>query len=363
MKNIIGFIITFILLFLLSSCIEEPELPYYPFIDRYHCFYQGGYYHYKLNYDIGEEEFWTTATYTINKAHEITLIDFDKRTSRTPHLPFAIYQSSMKDYLLENQRLFIGWEDSSGNLIDSSNPLRFDFEDCYNEPIVVYARTEEVYRFYKIINETLVSEELAIYTYDLDISSIKNWLEQNNFTTLELRSIFIVLLQIREKARLDNRESRLINDLLMDLDDLFEYFDDPYFTYIIKLVYRNENWRSFGLSPKNTSVFVSYRLNGADNRNGEDESILISFKTSDDHDLILSTSEGRSEYMIPRCNPSLSNCKVLTPQNYSSTTWYSSRAPLPRIPLNSNLNQNRDRIAIWEDIQEVWIEVFKDSNG
>jgi hypothetical protein len=362
MKNVVVSIILMNLLFLISSCVRQSEPPYYPFTDRYHCFYQGGYYHYKLNYDIGDEEFWTTATYTINKAHEITLIDFDKRTTRT-NPALAIHLSFMKDYLLENQRLFIGWEDSSGNLIDSSNPLRFDFDDCYNEPIVVYARTEEVYRFYKIINETLVSEELAIYTYDLDISSIKNLLEQNDFTTLELRSIFIVLLQIREKARLDNRESRLINDLLMDLDDLFEYFDDPYFTYIRKLVFRNENWTSFGLSPKNTSVSISYRLMGADNRNGEDERIVISFETSDDHDLILSTSEGRSSYMNPRCNPSISNCEVLTPQNYSRTTWYSSGAPLPRIPLNSNLNQNRDRIAIWEDIQEVWIEVFKDSNG
>ena len=111
MKNKIGFIILMNLLFILSSCVQEPELPYYPFIDRYHCFYQGGYYHYKLNYDIGEEEFRTTATYTVNKAHEITLIDFDKSTSRT-NSAFAIYQSSMKDYLLENQRLFMGWEDS-----------------------------------------------------------------------------------------------------------------------------------------------------------------------------------------------------------------------------------------------------------
>ena len=146
MKKIIVIWTLFILL-ILSGCSSKS------YDDGYsRCYiYTGGdtnLYVFPINFHTSSDQIWKKyETGSYNRTKSITYISeetdyFDTQNYEEPSI---------------SGKLFLGWEDENGNLINSSNPLIINYNICKSEPVKLYARFKVLSIFYDLKASNLIN--------------------------------------------------------------------------------------------------------------------------------------------------------------------------------------------------------------
>lgn len=362
MKRKVYFLFTLSCALLLNACTNEPDEPYYPHLNQYHCYYKSGEeypYIVRINIDIGKEEFFSTHNYNFNRSFETKLTEIE---SIKINSMFYLPTFNLEKYLNENNRTFIGWETKNGELISEKNPLIINFHECHETPIVIYARTQDVSSFYSYSKGTNVSEELANYAYIGDTSSIIEYIDSKELSPYEIRTILSTLILIRSNPQQIKTNSIPLSQVMSEFEDLFIHYDDLFFNFVRYVNQRVE--QKLGLSTDffKQSFEVSLLPWQYINRESRTTNIYVSYTHSERDDLIISVREGFSSYLEKGCNQNTTNCIRQTPSSFSTSTWYSSNSQVPRAPYNDILASNSLRIELWSIISDSWKDLVLNSD-
>lgn len=379
MKKIAIFIVVMSINLTLFSCASannDPNrnlLDQFPKLNEYNCHvesFRGSlYWVYKLNYDIGLDDYWKTVEYTLpTEFFSPNSFQFHEHINNKAHVnvPFTIDyfdERAAERLLLSQGRKLIGWEASNGRLVSSSNPIVISFSSCRSEPAVIQARTEEVSFFYTFIKDTNVSDELANLAFEKDYIGVKDYLSNHQYTEIEISSILWTLFLIQTHPKGSSTYRRIeLNDLreaISDFQSIYTLFDSSYFSYLNKLVNidfvgKNLEWNTIGFTQSGVIFEYRYRMSEVQNQDGRIELKLLQHDTGD-YSLEITNREG------DKCSPSLSNCQFYTPARTTSTKWLSNGMTESevRLPVRAwSQNIKRESLEdLLNDARKLWIEV------
>lgn len=362
MNRIVYFLFILSCALVLGACTNEFDAPYYPRLNQFHCYYRSGWdypYIVRINIDIGEDEFFSTHNYNFNQSFETKLTEIEMIRSNAM---FYLPTSNLENYLIENNRILIGWETKNGELISEENPLIINFHECHETPIVIYARTQGVSPFYSYTEGTNVSDELANLAHIGDVESMIEYIDSKELSPYEIRTILSTLISVRSNPKQIRTNSIPLPQVMNEFEDLFIHYDDLFFNFVRYVNERIE--QKLGLSTDffRQSFEVSLLPWQYINRESRTINIYVSYTYSERDDLIISVREGFSSYIEKGCNQNVTNCVRQTPSSYSTSTWYSSSSQVPIAPSNDILRSNPLRIELWTIISDSWINLVLNPN-
>ena len=363
-NRIFTFLIFIFILFNLYACTED----YYP--DKGSCHHvplTSGIpprYFYRVSFKTkNDEELFKASTSVYAETHRIKRISveniedtfdisFNKDWSRPSYEGF-------KNELLNNGYLFIGWEDSEGNLIDELNPLVIDFDECYENPIVLYARTQEVSLFYRIIRGTAISDELANLTFNQDIDGVFEYFEYLNqreytdqFDRIRNRIFHLMRVMVVPRDRnLDwyDVDKEQLEKALFFLNPIIDSYDSSYFVFMRELIHSEYVWDRIRIYRNRIEFNQQFTINATRNQSGGISFFLYLDWIQDHYRLEIRSYTGSS------CSPSLSNCQTYRGPNAYYITWRSSDKELVNPRLWSTGEQERRLRLMLEEINLMFL--------
>lgn len=365
-NRIFTFLIFIFILFNLYACSED----YYP--NKGSCSYvpltSGGIpprYFYNVSFKTkNDEELFQGTTSVLAETHRIKRISVENIEDTfyifnpKEHHPRPSYEG-FKNELLNNGYLFIGWEDSEGNLIDELNPLVIDFDECYENPIVLYARTREVSLFYRIIRGTAISDELANLTFNQDIDGVFEYFEYLNqreytdqFDWIPNRIFHLMRVMVVPRDRnLDwyDVDKEQLEKALFFLNPIIDSYDSSYFVFMRELIHSEYVWDRIRIYRDRIQFDHQFTINATRNQSGGISFTLYRDLVQDHYRLEIRSYTGSS------CSPSLSNCQTYRGPNAYLITWRSSDKELVNPRLWSTGEQKRRLRLMLEEINLMFL--------
>lgn len=242
--------------------------------------------------------------------------------------------------LLDEGELLIAWRDEKGRRIDQDNPLIVSFVDCYNQQVNLYAESERVSTFYRIINDKWVSHQMAQKAYDNEIDDVisiyDEWIEglypelvtSDQLTEILTFSLF-TLLRVRlisskssdtgQWHRNQNIDLSELKVVLNDFEPIYTRYNLNYFV-LLSLIANHDipdvEWR---IRLYENQIEFTYRWRNE--RINQGNSFTLNLDVREEYfgyQLSFIQKFGNS------CHPSLSNCQEYRPESSHSRLWNSA---------------------------------------